>query len=291
MSTMRSARNRHESWIIRWSPVVITVLALLGAGLTGYLTASHYLGGGVALCNAQGEGCDLVLSSEYAKIFGIPLPIFGMLGYLTTAGLAIAPKFVPEGKGQDKFRQTTAFLLFMVSTSTFVFSGYLMYLLAFVLKTGCPYCIASATNVTLIWGLTLWGNRWQDLGQLLFVGFIVTILTITGTLTIYGLQAQQVQVNNSFAGKLATHLRNTDSKMYGAFWCPHCQEQKALFGEAFKQVPYIECDPRGENAQPDLCRAKQITGYPTWEIKGQRVDGLTSLEKLAEVSGYQGSRE
>ena len=288
---MRSARNRQESWIVRWSPVIIAVLASVGVLLTGYLTASHYLGGGVALCDAQGQGCDLVLSSEYAKIFGIPLPIFGMLGYLTTGGLAIAPKFVPEGKNQDKFRQTTAFLLFMVSTATFVFSGYLMYLLAFVLKTGCPYCIFSASNVTVIWLLTLWGNRWQDVGQLVFTGFIVAVVTLTGTLIIYGVQSQAVAVNNSFAGRLAIHLRNTNSKMYGAFWCPHCREQKALFGEAFKQVPYIECDPRGENAQPDLCRAKNITGYPTWEINGQRVDGLTSLEKLAELSGYRGSRE
>lgn len=291
MSTVRTSRSRQEPWLVRWSPILVTVLALFGAGLTGYLTVSHYLGGGVALCEAKGEGCDLVLSSEYAKVFGVPLPLFGVVGYLTLAGLAIAPKFFPDSKQQDRVRSTTAFLQFMVSTATLVFSAYLMYLLAFVLKTPCLYCISSAVTVTAIWIMTVWGNRWSDIGQLVFAGFIVGIITTTGTLVIYGIQSQLVAVNNSFAGRLVAHLQRTNSKMYGAFWCPHCREQKALFGDAAKQIPYVECDPRGENPQVELCRQKQITGYPTWEINGQMVSGLQTLDQLADLSGYQGARD
>ena len=29
--------------------------------------------------------------------------------------------------------------------------------------------------------------------------------------------------------------------MYGAYWCPHCQAQKKVFGESFQYVPYVEC--------------------------------------------------
>ena len=29
---------------------------------------------------------------------------------------------------------------------------------------------------------------------------------------------------------LTQHLKQVGAKMYGAFWCPHCQEQKQLFG-------------------------------------------------------------
>ena len=29
--------------------------------------------------------------------------------------------------------------------------------------------------------------------------------------------------------------------MYGAYWCPHCQAQKKLFGSSFKYVNYVEC--------------------------------------------------
>lgn len=288
---MRSLRNRQESWLVRWSPVIVLILGLFGAILTGYLTATHYLGGGAALCNAQGEGCDLVLSSEYAQIFGIPLPIFGMAGYLTLAGLAIAPKFTEAGRQQDQLRQTTSFLQFIVATTTFVFSGYLMYLLAFVLKTPCLYCITSATTMTLIWLVTLLGNRWQDVGQLAFTGFAVTAVTITGSLVLYGIQSQAAVVNQSFAGRLANHLQQINAKMYGAYTCPFCRKQKELFGQAADRVPYIECAPNFPNAQPELCRQKNIEGYPTWEIKGSMYSGLRSLNELADLSGYQGSRE
>ena len=50
--------------------------------------------------------------------------------------------------------------------------------------------------------------------------------------------------------------------MYGAEWCPHCKDQKALFGDSFKYINYVEC-PQNTN----LCLAKGIQGYPTWIIE------------------------
>lgn len=89
---------------------------------------------------------------------------------------------------------------------------------------------------------------------------------------------------------LATHLQTIKAKMYGAYWCPHCHTQQELFGkEAFTTITYIECDPRGKDAQPDLCKAAKIQAYPTWEIRGKYYTGRQSLEKLALLSGYKGS--
>lgn len=79
--------------------------------------------------------------------------------------------------------------------------------------------------------------------------------------------------------------------MHGAFWCPHCHDQKQLFGrEEFSQINYIECDPKGKNPQPDLCKAANVQSYPTWEINDKFFSGTQFLEKLADLSGYQGSR-
>jgi len=50
--------------------------------------------------------------------------------------------------------------------------------------------------------------------------------------------------------------------MYGAVWCPHCKDQKALFGDSFKYVNYVECPDNTE-----LCLAKGIQGYPTWIVE------------------------
>ena len=87
---------------------------------------------------------------------------------------------------------------------------------------------------------------------------------------------------------LAQHLDSIGARMYGAYWCPYCDRQADMFGDAFSEIEYIECDPRGENAQPQLCRSAGIQGYPTWEIDGQFYAGMRSLEELATLSGYSG---
>jgi hypothetical protein len=52
-------------------------------------------------------------------------------------------------------------------------------------------------------------------------------------------------------------------------------------------VPYVECDPKGVNPRPDLCRQVGVKAYPTWVIDGQTREGVLSLDKLAELSRFQ----
>ena len=85
--------------------------------------------------------------------------------------------------------------------------------------------------------------------------------------------------------ELAQCLTDKDVKMYGAFWCGACASQKKLFGSAFNEINYIECDERGENGQPEVCQLEGITGYPTWSINGQKASGVKSLESLAAEAG------
>lgn len=91
-------------------------------------------------------------------------------------------------------------------------------------------------------------------------------------------------MSGDFATILAKHLTETGAVMYGAYWCGHCANQKALFGDAFKYIDYVECDPKGEDANPSLCAQKGIPGYPTWEIGGEFYSGEYSLEALAWLS-------
>ncbi len=68
--------------------------------------------------------------------------------------------------------------------------------------------------------------------------------------------------------------------MYGAYWCPHCQAQKKLFGSSVQYIKYVEC-----TQETKLCTEKQITGYPTWiAADGQRYEGEQSLQKLSEIT-------
>ena len=68
--------------------------------------------------------------------------------------------------------------------------------------------------------------------------------------------------------------------MYGADWCPHCQEEKVAFGNSFRLVPYVECPN-----EPQKCLAAGIDGYPTWIFPdGKRLEDRQGIEKISEES-------
>ncbi len=114
----------------------------------------------------------------------------------------------------------------------------------------------------------------------------VAMLAAVGLLLLgYGASAPQVAAND-YATGLAKHLSASGAKFYGAYWCPHCADQKAMFGPAAALPPYIECDPRSPVGRPQVCAAAGVRAYPTWEIKGQRYEGVLSLDELAGLSGY-----
>ena len=82
---------------------------------------------------------------------------------------------------------------------------------------------------------------------------------------------------------LANCLKDKGVKFYGAFWCPHCQAQKKMFGSSAKLLPYVECSTLDGKAQTQACIDKNVSSYPTWEFAdGSRLTGEVPLEQLAE---------
>lgn len=83
--------------------------------------------------------------------------------------------------------------------------------------------------------------------------------------------------------QLAQCLTDNGAKMFGAWWCSHCQSQKRLFGTSFSKINYVECSLPDGKTQTEACREAGITGYPTWELgDGSRLEGEVSLETLAQ---------
>lgn len=84
----------------------------------------------------------------------------------------------------------------------------------------------------------------------------------------------------------ASCLGEKGAVFYGAFWCPHCQNQKKMFGRSEKKLPYVECSTADGRGQLPACIDKKIEGYPTWEFAdGSRLSGEVALDTLAEKTG------
>lgn len=290
-------------WIYRWSRLLILAIAILGAIETTYLTVVKLLGG-IAVCPTQ--GCHEVLNSSYATVFGLPITLFGCLAYITMASLAAIPWLVDNSHQKtlrNKLEAVTWWLMFALATAMALMSGFLMYLLLFELQVFCPYCVASAILSISLFILTLVGRFWEDVGQQALVGIAVTMVALVTVLGVYGGQttsakepptvASQITTSSGAAEiSLAKHLHNIGAKTFGAYWCPHCYEQKQLFGrQAFAILDYVECDPNGRNAQPQICKQTGVNAYPTWEINQELYPGKLSLTELAELSGYQGRKD
>lgn len=317
-------RRRSTPWIHRWSRPLIGAIAGLGILNTGYLTVTKLFSAPVA---CPTSGCEQVLQSRYAFPLGVqwlPLSLFGLLAYIAIALFALVPLAVnaEEQKSlRTNLEKNTWLLLFAGSTAMLLFSGYLMYIMfsEFVARYGangiCYFCIASAISATAIFVLTLIGREWDDRGQLLFLGTIVGMVTLVATLAIYApregvgdaaqltdAQGRTIFLVDNTSGEaeiqLAKHLKATGAKMYASITCPHCCEQKELFGkQALDEIPYIECNPYGKNPQTEVCQqvadpvkkqTGQEFGFPTWEVNGKFYVGRQPLTELAKNSGYTG---
>jgi len=81
---------------------------------------------------------------------------------------------------------------------------------------------------------------------------------------------------------LASCIGEAGATFYGAFWCPHCNDQKKTFGKSEGLLPYVECSNPDGNSQTQVCIDNQIQSYPTWVFAdGSRLTGPQSVQTLA----------
>lgn len=87
---------------------------------------------------------------------------------------------------------------------------------------------------------------------------------------------------DTFAKCLGAH----QAKMYGLYWCPHCQDQKEMFGESFHYVHYVECAIKGSREMAPECKIAGVTLFPSWQFGADPPkEGVLSLEALSDKTG------
>ncbi len=118
------------------------VLAVVGIAIAAYLTYVHYAGIEPA-CSTG--GCEVVQTSEWADVYGLPVALLGLLGYIAILGSLLALR----GDAQ-------LFISATLSLIGFAYSGYLTYQELFTIKAICQWCVASAVVLTLLSAVTVW---------------------------------------------------------------------------------------------------------------------------------------
>lgn len=165
-------------------PYVLLVLAGIGFLDALYLTIEHYRNV-VPSCTLH--GCDVVLTSHYATIWGLPTSLYGVFFYVAVMILSVAlitfykkpvisnEERNPQNREISSDKETTFFkgsrmarddknnvsqwlipLLFLLCCSGLFVGLLLIYIQAFVLHAFCQYCLLSEVVDFLLFDASWW---------------------------------------------------------------------------------------------------------------------------------------
>ncbi len=260
----------------------LLVLALLGMALSGYLSANSWFGSHAAYCGA-GSNCDLVQTSHWSTLFGLPIAAFGFLTYAALGFIALQVR-------KAVLHFSYAWIVALVGLGV---SLYLTAISLFVLEAACLYCLASLGLMATCFAVVA-RQRPEGVPGFTSPGWLAQTGAVA-ILIVVGLHLYKSGVITSAAGPespylkaLALHLEADDAKFYGASWCPHCREQKDLFTASASRLPYIECSPQGRSGPTArACAAAEVEDFPTWVIAGKRYVRVLQPEALARYSGFE----
>lgn len=281
LKDLRGARRPHQAAGGPRPNWPILGLSLVGLAVTAYLSWADSTGSGLQGCGID-SGCDVVLSSRWATLLGMPTASWGLLAYGTLAALSFARR-----------APWSWMAAWTVSFAGALYSVYLTAVSVTLLGATCPYCLTSLAIMTALFAVAtsqrpdgMPGFSWRRwLGRAVPAAAVVIALV---HLNYVGVIGRPPAVEDPFARALAVHLTQRGAKMYGAYWCPHCVEQKEMFGAAARRLPYVECSSGGQGSrQAQACQAAGIRNYPTWVIDGQRIQEVLTLTRLAELTGFQ----
>jgi uncharacterized membrane protein len=119
----------------------IAVLAIVGTVVSSVSLYHHYGKDKTTYCDfGENFNCDIVNRSPYSKVFGIPVALIGIVGYLSLLALATFYREKAETPG----------MLLFAAVLGLGFAFYLTYIEAFVLGTWCILCLSSLTAILVI---------------------------------------------------------------------------------------------------------------------------------------------
>ena len=131
---------------------IIALLSLVGFLISLYLWL-HAIGVIGELKCGTGN-CEVVQASPYARIAGVPVAFFGVVGYVAlfvTALVGLQPSFLPK--------RNLSVLLAVLATGGVLFTAYLTYLEAFVIHAWCRWCLGSAAVMVVTWVVAVMSLR------------------------------------------------------------------------------------------------------------------------------------
>lgn len=149
-----SIRLKHFS--LDWLRLVMVLLAIAGLGVSAYLMWGYSVPGATLACGGS-SGCESVKNSVYANLWGIPLPVIGLISYSVLFILILA-----QGHSaivERAWPPYIALAVFGISLGGVLYSAYLTYIELYVIYAICRWCVASAIIMAAVFVLSIFNLR------------------------------------------------------------------------------------------------------------------------------------
>ena len=120
----------------------IMFFSFIGLIDASYLSYLHHLisqGAGCPTENLPGLDCGVVLVSDQAKLFGIPVAWLGVVGFLMLIGLSL-DRYLNMDLERTHYNKI---LLPLTGVIGVIFGSYLTYAEAFIIHEWCPFCVVA----------------------------------------------------------------------------------------------------------------------------------------------------
>lgn len=118
------------------------VLSVVGLAVSIYMTV-YKLSGNDGMCLGSGD-CSTVNASVFSEVNGIPVAVFGIVGYV-----AILAVHFFEYRSIS-FKNNATLMIFGMALTGFLFTLWLVYVELVLLKAICPFCVTSQIAMTLV---------------------------------------------------------------------------------------------------------------------------------------------
>ena len=122
-------------------------------------------------------------------------------------------------------------------------------------------------------------KKYFDFNNPLVFGTALILIIILLTLAA---QSRNTSPTNTQLDDFAACTKTQGLVMFGTDWCPYCNQQRDLLGNSFEYINYVNCDNEAQR-----CYSEGITGYPTWDYRGQKYVGVQSLDTLQKITGCE----
>ena len=304
--TLNKLKSKKEK-DLKWPKIIIAILSTIGIVDTGSITLKNWGLFESLSCPGINNGCEKVLNSPWGSLFrnnqiSIPLSMAGFISYtlILVITLLLTLNIFSNKQNTNRF---IWWFLYIISCTGSVFSIFLINIMFFKIEAFCIFCILSAILSFSIFILTIIGARFESRETMFYRGLIITfVVLLSGFIWSNQVDPANANLDSNSSENISPLIRNKSSiekirfakflnekqiVMYSAYWCPHCHDQKELFGkEAVEELTIIECAKDGKNNQFELCQKKEIEGFPSWEINNQIYSGTRELSELGELTNY-----